>query len=228
MDGNQTFSFQDFLATQTPHIGVLDFSLNLAIATVLSFILSTAYVYFGTSLANRRLFARNLVLIAMTTMLIITVVKSSLALSLGLVGALSIIRFRTPIKDPEELAFLFISIAIGLGMGAGQRIISALGFAFILAVIWLRHKRRSPKNDQGMHLTVTMENPDDGLLDRIVGVLSANADSVELRRVEESNESFQGDFMVSFEDYDTFSRSRNALREVDERLRISFMDNTLI
>ena len=53
-------------------------------------------------------------------MIIITIVKSSLALSLGLVGALSIVRFRTAIKDPEELSFLFISIAIGLGMGANQ------------------------------------------------------------------------------------------------------------
>lgn len=51
--------------------------------------------------------------------LVIFVVKSSLALSLGLVGALSIVRFRTPIKGPEELVYLFLSIAIGLGFGAG-------------------------------------------------------------------------------------------------------------
>ena len=48
-------------------------------------------------------------------MLIITVVKTSLALSLGLVGALSIVRFRSAIKDPEELLYLFFSIAIGIG-----------------------------------------------------------------------------------------------------------------
>jgi hypothetical protein len=62
-------------------------------------------------------------MITMTTMLIITIVKASLALSLGLVGALSIVRFRAAIKEPEELAYLFLAIAIGLDFGAGQRVI---------------------------------------------------------------------------------------------------------
>ena len=55
-------------------------------------------------------------------MVMITIVKSSLALSLGLVGALSIVRFRTAIKEPEELSYAFLSIAIGLGLGADQRL----------------------------------------------------------------------------------------------------------
>ncbi len=56
-------------------------------------------------------------MLTVITLLVISIVKSSLALSLGLVGALSIVRFRTAIKDPEELIYLFFSIAIGLGMG---------------------------------------------------------------------------------------------------------------
>ena len=59
--------------------------------------------------------------ICLTTLLVISVVKSSLALSLGLVGALSIVRFRTPIKEPEELAYIFLAIAIGLALGADQK-----------------------------------------------------------------------------------------------------------
>ena len=54
--------------------------------------------------------------LSITVCLIITVVKSSLALSLGLVGALSIVRFRTPIKDPEDLVYLFW-LLFGLGLG---------------------------------------------------------------------------------------------------------------
>ena len=73
-------------------------------------------------------------------MLIITIVKSSLALSLGLVGALSIIRFRAAIKEPEELAYLFISISIGLGFGANQAIITTLAFIIIILVIILLKK----------------------------------------------------------------------------------------
>jgi hypothetical protein len=67
--------------------------------------------------------------------LIITIVKSSLALSLGLVGALSIVRFRTPVKEPEELAYLFMAIAIGLGMGADYRLETSVGTILILALV---------------------------------------------------------------------------------------------
>ena len=59
-------------------------------------------------------------LLTLVTICVISVVKSSLALSLGLVGALSIVRFRAAIKDPEELVYLFLCIAVGLALGAGK------------------------------------------------------------------------------------------------------------
>ena len=76
----------------------------------------------------------------MTTMFIITIVKSSLALSLGLVGALSIIRFRTAIKEPEELSYLFICIGIGLGLGAGYRVVTIIALFLIFIIILIRSR----------------------------------------------------------------------------------------
>ena len=70
-------------------------------------------------------------MLSLITFLVILIVKSSLALSLGLVGALSIVRFRTPIKEPEELIYLFLAIALGLGYGAGQ-IIPTTSIAIII------------------------------------------------------------------------------------------------
>ena len=67
--------------------------------------------------------------------LIITIIKSSIALSLGLVGALSIVRFRTPIKEPEELLYIFVAIAVGLGLGANQVMVTVIGFTVIVAVL---------------------------------------------------------------------------------------------
>ena len=64
--------------------------------------------------------ARVFPLLTLVTIAVISVVKSSLSLSLGLVGALSIVRFRAAIKDPEELVYLFLCIGIGLAFGAGQ------------------------------------------------------------------------------------------------------------
>jgi uncharacterized membrane protein YhiD involved in acid resistance len=80
---------------------------------------------------------KTLIVISLVTFLIISVVKSSLALSLGLVGALSIIRFRTPIKEPFELAYLFMAIAIGLGFGAEQIAPTVVVILFVLGILTL-------------------------------------------------------------------------------------------
>jgi len=85
---------QRLLESFTPNLTIGALVVNMLLAAVLTFILGHVYVKFGSSLSNRRMFARQFTLLCLTTTLIITVVKSSLALSLGLVGALSIVRFR--------------------------------------------------------------------------------------------------------------------------------------
>ena len=76
------------------------------------------------------------------------IVKSSLALSLGLVGALSIVRFRAAIKEPEELVYLFLIIAIGLGCGANQLVITTVGiiFSLLLIVIYSGYLKKSKRD----------------------------------------------------------------------------------
>jgi hypothetical protein len=110
---------------------------NLGLVLLLGQILVWHYQRFSPVLSNKRKFSRVFVFIAATTLLVIAIVQSSLALSLGLVGALSIIRFRTPIKEPEELAYLFLSIGLGLGLGANQRLITVVVFVVILAYMGL-------------------------------------------------------------------------------------------
>ena len=119
----------------TENISIVDFLINLLLTLIASYILSFVYARYGASLSNRNKLAQTLVLLSITTMIIITIVKSSLALSLGLVGALSIVRFRTAIKEPEELAYFFIAISIGLGFGADQKIITLVGVLFVLLFI---------------------------------------------------------------------------------------------
>lgn len=94
--------------------------------------------------------------LTMVTICVIAVVKSSLALSLGLVGALSIVRFRAAIKDPEELVWLFLCIAVGLAIGAGH-LIYAVVLVFIISifVIWRYYfvSKRSFRNN--LLITIT-------------------------------------------------------------------------
>ena len=72
-----------------------------------------------------------------------------MALSLGLVGALSIVRFRAAIKEPEELVYLFFIIAIGLANGANQFILSIIATVIIVAFLFLRNFYKNRKNNDG-------------------------------------------------------------------------------
>lgn len=225
---NKLQTFQQFLASQTPSIEIADFGINLIITLMLTILISVVYVRFGSAISNRKMFAKNLALIALTTMLIITIVKSSLALSLGLVGALSIVRFRTPIKEPEELAYLFLSIGIGLGFGAGQRTVTIVGCIFILVFICLRQRRKKTDQEKGMHLSIASEKHGANVLDDTINILRKYSEEVKLRRLDETESAWQSDFFVLFSDYDQLRKAKLELRALEGGLKITFMDNHLL
>ena len=130
----------DFFLNQNIQIELSNFVLSLLCAAILSFVVHLFYVRFSTTLSNRFEFSKNFIVLGVATCIVIMIVKSSLALSLGLVGALSIVRFRAAIKEPEELVYLFLIIAIGLGCGANQLIITIVGIIFALATILIYSK----------------------------------------------------------------------------------------
>ena len=106
------------LATENINIRINSYIISIFLSIFLSFLVQQFYIKFSTTLSNKIEFSKNFLILGATTTIIITIVKSSLALSLGLVGALSIVRFRAAIKEPEELVYLFLIISIGLGCGA--------------------------------------------------------------------------------------------------------------
>ena len=222
---DQVPSFQDFLTTQSVEISVWGFVINLLLAAVLSFILYVVYVRYGHSLSNRKAFARNFMLVVLTTTLIITVVKSSLALSLGLVGALSIVRFRTAIKEPEELTYLFLAIAIGLGLGADQRIITVVAFAIIVAIIWLRRFAQQSEDNQNLYLTVSSHNPKKAELEEIVQVLRTHCTTVSLKRFDDTRELLEAAFLVEFQDFPQLEFAKSDLHQLGDGVKITFLDN---
>ena len=82
------------LFSETEFLSVSDILINVLFAGVMAFLVRMTYIKFGTSLSNRKQFASNFFLITISTTLIVSIIQTSLALSLGLVGALSIVRFR--------------------------------------------------------------------------------------------------------------------------------------
>ena len=137
----------DFFINESIQIDIFNFLLNFLVAAILSFCVQMVYLRCSSSLSNKKNFSNNFIVLALTTCLIIMVVKNSIALSLGLVGALSIVRFRAAIKEPEELIYLFLVIAIGLGNGAGQIKITSIGVLLsILTIVFFSKKKNSNYN----------------------------------------------------------------------------------
>lgn len=203
-----------------------NFIFSFIICAVLSFLLGRIYVKYGNSLSNRKSFSRNFIVLAITTMFIISVVKSSLALSLGLVGALSIVRFRSAIKEPEELTYLFLTIAIGLGCGAGLTILTLIAFAGFVIVIWFNSRYKKETEMQNLYLTISSNTPSSVDLTKIVDELKKYCSSIKLKRSDESSSSMEASFYVEFEDLEQLENTKNALKNIHPSVAITFMDNT--
>lgn len=88
----------------------------------------------------------SLVMMALITSLIIMTIRSNLVLSLGMVGALSIVRFRTAVKDPLDIVFMFWAIALGITTGANLYIVSFTGSFFIGVIIVLLLRFKNSNN----------------------------------------------------------------------------------
>lgn len=200
--------------------------LSLGIAALLGTILGQVYIRFGTSLSNRAIFARNFLILVVTTTLIISIVRSSLALSLGLVGALSIVRFRAAIKEPEELAYLFVAISIGLGLGAGQALVTLVALAIILGLIIIRGllQRGSPAQPN-LYLTVTSPAAAKLGAERILQALTSVGATASLKRFEQTPEALEAAFQVDFKQVAHLELFTNQLRELSPEVRVSCHDD---
>jgi len=209
---------------------IFNFLFALFTCALLAWILNRVYVKYGNSLSNRKSFAKNFIVLAATTMFIITVVKSSLALSLGLVGALSIVRFRAAIKEPEELTYLFLNIAIGLGCGANQVVITLLSFIAIILFIIIGKtysiwKKENVTASMSSYLLIVCEKKS-AELNQIINVLSANSNTVKLKRTDEANGRFEASFFIDFNEWKNFEKMREELTKLDENMKITFMDTS--
>lgn len=201
------------------------FILNFVLAAGLAFLLGQAYVRFGHALSNRKAFARNFLLLTLTTTLIISIVKSSLALSLGLVGALSIVRFRAAIKEPEELAYLFLAISVGLGLGANQTAVTVVAFGVILGLVAARHLllRRRPESPN-LYLTVTSPAPQKLSASQVLDALTQAGGTGSLKRFDETPESLEVSLLVAFKDVARLEQFNQRLRSLSEGVRLSYLE----
>ena len=174
----------EFFLKENVSLSLDHFLINLTLAAILSIIVQIFYMRYSTTLSNKLDFSKNFVILGITTTIVITIVKSSLALSLGLLGALSIVRFRAAIKEPEELIYLFLVIAIGLGCGAGQAKIITIGTLFSLLTIFFYnffYKGKFNKFSEILNLTINIDkNINDKEIDKIIQIVKNNVTKADL------------------------------------------------
>lgn len=133
-------------------------------------------------------FALTLIGLTLVTTLVIIAVTSNVVLSLGMVGALSIVRFRTAIKEPMEIVFLFWSIAVGIVIGAGMIPLAVLGSVIIGIILLIFANRKNVENAYILVLNCENEEAENTAAELLKNTVkkyrikskTVNADGIEL------------------------------------------------
>ena len=145
---------------------------------------------------------------------------------MGLVGALSIVRFRTPIKEPEELAYLFIAIAMGLGLGANQTLPTVVAGLSILGVMAALKWARREREDKNLFLSIDWqadEQPDQQL-ERLNKVISNHVTSSDLRRFDVRKGSVEATYLLDIDSTDRLSALIDDVRLTFPGVGLTFLD----
>ncbi|WP_040205833.1 DUF4956 domain-containing protein [Neobacillus jeddahensis] len=139
--------FKSSILEKTSSFSIVDSLIGLLVSFAIGFFIYWVYKKTFTGVIYSHTFNISLIVMAMATALIIMGISSNILLSLGMVGALSIVRFRTPIKDPMDIVYIFWAIVAGILCGAGFIPLAILGSVLIGIVLLIFINR------------VTMENP---------------------------------------------------------------------
>lgn len=116
---------------------VLPIALGMTVTLILSLLIYVTYKYCYRGVSYSRNFNLSLIMMSLVTSVVMMVIGSNIALSLGMVGALSIVRFRTAVKDPRDTVYIFWSISVGLACGVEIYDIAVIGSLFIAAVVFI-------------------------------------------------------------------------------------------
>jgi hypothetical protein len=209
----------EFFLNETVNLDTNLFIINLAITSLLCYLIRIFYLKFSSSLSNRDYFSKNFIILGITTCIVITIVKSSLALSLGLVGALSIVRFRAAIKEPEELVYLFLVIATGLGLGANQTKITILGVLTTLVITFLFSYFKKEKIEKIEYETFQLsisrnKSISEQIYHKIIPILVKNFNEVTFISISNSKNHFNINFEVLVNSKKSISKTISQLNNI--------------
>jgi uncharacterized membrane protein YhiD involved in acid resistance len=183
---------------------------------------------YASAFCNRQDFSRLFPLLMLTVILIITVVKASLALALGLVGALSIVRFRTPIKEPEELVYLFLNIGVAVALGAGQTLAAIVAcIVTLILVTWVKKRHSRDVQENGLFLSLNYRDDSqqsDIAISDVKDILQRHVERLELRRFDTGESHFDAAFFVSIKESQQIDAFMHSLKQKYPGINISLLE----
>lgn len=156
--------FKSSFLENVSEFSILDTVIGLAVALVIGLFIFIIYKKTLTGVLYSSGFALTLVGLSLVTTLVIMAVTSNVVLSLGMVGALSIVRFRTAIKEPVEIVFLFWSLAVGIVIGA-MIPLAVIGSAIIGVILLLFANRKIHNNPYILVMNCADEKTEKAALD---------------------------------------------------------------
>ena len=140
-------TFQDIFKSsfleKATEFAFVDFAIAMALSFALGLFIFWVYKKTYNGVMYSASFGLSLMAMSMITTLVILAVTSNVVLSLGMVGALSIVRFRTAIKEPMDIAYLFWAIAVGIVLGAGLIPLAVFGSVFVGVILWVFVNRKT-------------------------------------------------------------------------------------
>ena len=161
-----------------------EFIIGLSIIIVLSILVKNIYMRFSSSVSNKSITANVFPLFSVSIFLIVITIKSSIVLSLGLVGALSIIRFRTAIKEAEQIVYFLILTGMSIAVAAG----SYFTPFFLLFFIYVYNYYLSFKKDKSVYsvndqIVLTLEKIENNSIENLINILNENKVNVEVQSI---------------------------------------------
>ena len=202
-------------------LGVIPVFYSFIICIIISFIVRYFYIRYSNSVAGKLNLGNILPILSSIIFLVILVVKSSLALSLGLVGALSIVRFRTPIKEPEELIYLFLSIAIGLGCAANYVLVTTLVTLATLTFIYFFLSEKKVIKGTSEYSLMINWTKNDISLNKILNIFDSNGSSITLLRFTVNPDSNSAIFLIESNKKDSIDNIVSEIKSLDSNSTIT-------
>lgn len=149
-------------------VTLTEFTFSLALLILITYLVKLLYIKRARTIGDKEYFASFFIIWTVSIFLIISVIKSSVVLSLGMVGALSIVRFRNAIKDTEQIMFLLFLIAIAMALASNQYIYTVVVVISLVSIIYIRDlKKKTTKHSQYIYLKFSKKEVLNEILERL-------------------------------------------------------------